>query len=62
MQADRWKQIETLFQAAVECAAQDRAAFLQQACGADEDLRREVEKLLAADASTKMLRWNSRPR
>ncbi len=52
MQANRWKQIEDLFQAAVEHAPQDRPAFLAQACGADEDLRREVEKLLAADAAT----------
>lgn len=52
MQADRWKQIEAVFQSAIERAPHERAAFVQQACGADESLRHEVEKLLAADAST----------
>ncbi len=51
MTADRWTQIEAVFQSAIERAPHERAAFVQQACGADESLRREVERLLAADAS-----------
>src|SRR5262249_13675394 len=40
---------EAIFFAALERAtAEDRAAFLDEACGADEGLRRRVERLLAA--------------
>ncbi len=44
--ADRWRRIEELFHAALELDLDARSAFLQQACGADADLRREVESLL----------------
>src|SRR5687768_6175811 len=40
----RWQLIEALYHAALECEAADRAALL---AGADPDLRREVESLLA---------------
>ncbi|HYE74745.1 MAG TPA: serine/threonine-protein kinase, partial [Blastocatellia bacterium] len=43
---ERIKQIKELFQAALECEPQARAAFLAEACAGDEDLRREVESLL----------------
>src|SRR5262245_61548219 len=40
---------EAIFFAALDRAtAEDRAAFLDEACGADEGLRRRVERLLAA--------------
>src|SRR5262245_2158603 len=40
---------EAIFFAALEKGtAADRAAFLDEACGSDEDLRRRVERLLAA--------------
>ena len=52
MTPERWQQIEELFQAAVEHAPETRSVFLQQASGEDIELCREVEKLLAADAST----------
>jgi serine/threonine-protein kinase len=51
MQADRWQQIDELFHAASSRAPDERAAFLAEACGADESLRREVESLLAADSA-----------
>ena len=51
MTPERWQQIEALFQAAVEHPPAARTAFLAQACNGDESLRREVEALLAADAS-----------
>ena len=38
------------FDRAVSLPPQERAAFLARACGANDDLRREVERLLAADA------------
>ena len=44
---DRRSRVEALFHAARERAAGERAAFLDAACGADADLRREVESLLA---------------
>jgi len=44
--ADRWGRIETLYHRALEHAPGDRAAFLADACGGDETLRREVESLL----------------
>jgi serine/threonine protein kinase len=44
----RGRQIEELYRAALKCEAADRAALL---AGADPDLRREVQSLLAQNAS-----------
>jgi len=46
MNAERWKQVNDLFQSAVERAPEERAAFLDEACHDDEGMRREVESLL----------------
>jgi hypothetical protein len=50
----RWRRIEELCHAALECDACERPVFLTTACGGDEALRRDVEALLqhapAADA------------
>jgi serine/threonine-protein kinase len=46
MDAARWQEIERLFHAAAACDPGARAAFLQQACDGDADLRAEVESLL----------------
>jgi TolB-like protein/Flp pilus assembly protein TadD len=48
MKAERWKQINDLFQSATECPPKERAAFLDQASRGDEGLRREVESLLTS--------------
>src|SRR5438093_12446786 len=48
MKAERWKQINDLFQSATECPPEKRAAFLDQACHGDEGLCREVESLLTS--------------
>src|SRR5213593_1628441 len=48
MKAERWKQVNDLFQSAVECAPGERAAFLDKACHGDGDLRCEVESLLTS--------------
>jgi eukaryotic-like serine/threonine-protein kinase len=48
MKADRWKQVNDLFQSAVERAPGERAAFLDEACHGDGDLRCEVESLLTS--------------
>ena len=46
MTPDRWQEVDELFAAALERTPSERAAFLDQACGNDRDLRREVEKML----------------
>lgn len=50
MSPERWKQIEDIFGEAVDLpAGAERASLLAERCGADSELRAEVEKLLAAD-------------
>src|SRR5215510_14968564 len=46
MTPERWRQIETLYHAASERDGGDRPRFLDEACGDDRELRREVESLL----------------
>jgi RIO-like serine/threonine protein kinase len=53
MNPERWRQLEGLYQAAWERDAAERAAFLDEACVGDEELRREVESLLAAGEQAK---------
>ena len=50
MTPERWQQIESVFHAALERQPEERAAFLDQACGSDVPLRKEVEALLETDA------------
>src|SRR5205085_12315455 len=45
---ERWRRIETLYQAALELDEAERAAFLDRACAGDAALRREVASLLAS--------------
>ena len=49
MDQERWRRVEELFHAALERTAKARPAFLEVACAADTDLRREVELLLAKE-------------
>src|SRR6202521_288898 len=49
MASDRWRQIEELYQSALKLAAAERSALL---AGADPDLRREVEALLAGQGDS----------
>src|SRR5690348_14225483 len=51
MDPQRWQEIERLYHAAAELEGGARAAFLAQACGGDDDLRQEVESLLAGGAA-----------
>jgi serine/threonine protein kinase/tetratricopeptide (TPR) repeat protein len=53
MKAERWKQVNDLFQSAVERAPEARIAFLDEACHGDEGLRREVESLLTSHERSK---------
>lgn len=47
MKDERWQQIEHLYHAALAKHADERLAFLVEASAGDEELRREVESLLA---------------
>ena len=46
---ERWQRVKAIFLAAQSSAPAERAAFLDEACNGDEDVRGEVESLLAAD-------------
>ena len=48
VQAERWKRLEEIFQSALDCDPQTRAAWLDTACGDDQELRCEVDSLLTA--------------
>jgi tetratricopeptide (TPR) repeat protein/tRNA A-37 threonylcarbamoyl transferase component Bud32 len=50
MTPERWKQIAEIFQTVVERPAAERASFLTKICGPDQELRREVESLLAHES------------
>jgi serine/threonine-protein kinase len=49
MKPERYRQVKEIFAAAVECEAAERTDFLARACASDEELRMEVESLLAHD-------------
>jgi serine/threonine-protein kinase len=49
MDSERWHEVDRIFAAALERPASERPAFLDAACAGDPALRREVERLLAAD-------------
>jgi eukaryotic-like serine/threonine-protein kinase len=53
MTPERWREIERLYYAALERSTEERAAFLTEACGHDEALRREVESLFEYYARAK---------
>ncbi len=48
MNSQRWQKVKGLFDEVVELEPEKRKRFLDHSCGADEELRREVENLLAA--------------
>src|SRR5262245_21342599 len=48
MKAERYAKVEELFDAALDVPPDERASFLDRACGSDPLLRAEVESLLDA--------------
>src|SRR5215208_2441382 len=48
MTPEHWRQVEELFNSALEHNASERDAYLAEACAGDETLRGEVERLLAS--------------
>ena len=55
MSPERWRQIEQLYQAVLERQPDERGRFLREVCSTDEELRREVESLLAYETETAMM-------
>ncbi len=50
--AKRWQRIDELFYAALDLPSHSRLEFLQQACGTDLELLKEVESLLSSSEET----------
>ena len=48
MTPERWQRVKQLFTRALKQKDEDRASFLEQVCNGDEELRSEVESLLAS--------------
>jgi len=49
MDPQRWNRVQALYLKALATSADNRDAFLHEACGADEDLRGEVIRILSLD-------------
>src|SRR5882672_935745 len=45
----RWQEIDRIFAAALERDPKERARFVAEVCSGDEELRKEVESLIAHD-------------
>ena len=61
MDSERWERIQGIFNQALPLSPEKCAAFLDEACSCDNELRQEVESLLAhhRDASTDFMPVNS---
>ena len=55
MKPQRWQEIDRIFAAALEREPATRAAFLDEACAGDEQLRKEVDSLLAHDLAESLV-------
>src|ERR1035438_7132569 len=49
MDSERWKQVDSVLQSALDRAPEERDAFLRGACVGDETLEREVRSLLTSE-------------
>jgi Tol biopolymer transport system component len=52
MNAERWREVDRLYHSALEREPGERGAFLAQTCKGDEELRQEVNELLAQHSSS----------
>src|SRR6266481_3483308 len=50
MNPERWREVETMYQATMDREPEVRSAYLVEACRGDEDLRRDVESLIELNA------------
>ena len=51
MSDERWRRIEEVFHHAADLAPIERAEYLSRACEGDDELRQQIESLLARDNS-----------
>ena len=47
MKPERWSKVESIFHKALEADESRRGSVIEESCAGDEELRREVESLLA---------------
>jgi TolB-like protein/Tfp pilus assembly protein PilF/tRNA A-37 threonylcarbamoyl transferase component Bud32 len=47
MTPERWRQVEEIFQAALDLSPEDRTRYVSDVCAEDNDLKRDVESLLS---------------
>jgi len=52
---ERWQELKDILYSALEVEADERAEFLDEKCGGDDELRREVESLIKAHAAADRL-------
>lgn len=55
MDQERWRQIDTVLQAALERPPAERTRFLDETCSGDESLRQEIEFLLSGETALSMM-------
>jgi len=48
MTPERWQQVKEIFNSAIAYGPEERSSFISQACSGDEELRGEVESLIAS--------------
>ena len=48
MSSGRWERTKEILEQALRLASQERQTYLGAACGADADLRRELESLIVS--------------
>ena len=60
MKPERWQRIDEIFGVALQHKPDERKAFLDEACRGDEELRQEVESLLAAEESSRQVHRRTR--
>src|SRR5262245_39371378 len=51
MKPEQWEKVDQIYHGVLQCAPDERAAFLDRACAEDQKLRHEVESLLAHDVA-----------
>jgi hypothetical protein len=49
MTPERWQQIKSILEDALETPLQERSAFLDQACSDDAEMRKELDSLLKSN-------------
>ncbi|MEM7355080.1 MAG: serine/threonine-protein kinase [Acidobacteriota bacterium] len=58
--ADRWERLAALFESALELPAAKRSSFLTEQCGADPELRAEIEEMIEAHEGDRGLEIEAR--